>query len=236
MADDEKDLYQTLGLDKDAKPSPADIRKAARKRQKATHPDAPGGDKAEFQRVQTALAVLGDPDRRAHYDATGETQEKPKFERAAAIQCITTELNLLVSAFVTGGFEPKDDPTRIDVMARIRKKLREDIATGRGSVDIGQQHIAALRKTAARFKLKTDAGDGDPIADFFAEEVAKAEAQIANIEDSIRVHGIALKMLEGYRFEWDKPDPLFGDMDPRMRGGPWGGDRFLIDDGGRFKR
>lgn len=202
----EKDLYATLGVERDA--TPAQIRRAGRKRQKAAHPDAPGGDKDEFQRVQTALAVLGDPERRGRYDETGDTNEKPKFERAAAVQAITSELNAMVSAYVAGGFQPKDDPTRTDAIDRIRERLRGDIATGRASVEIGRRHVEALRKTAGRFKLKNDTGDGDPLADFFADEVAKAEAQIKTIGDSIRVCQIALKMIAGYKFEWDRPDPF----------------------------
>lgn len=63
------DLYALLGLDRQA--SPADIKKAYRKAALAHHPDH-GGDKETFQKIQAAYDVLSDPDKRGHYDATGQ--------------------------------------------------------------------------------------------------------------------------------------------------------------------
>ena len=62
------DLYAALGVDKRA--SADEIKRAYRKKALVLHPDR-GGDKAAFQRMQTAYDALSDPQKRAEYDATG---------------------------------------------------------------------------------------------------------------------------------------------------------------------
>jgi len=82
-----KDLYQTLGVPKDA-----DAREIKRKYRKLTqkyHPDKNQGDKRaeeKFKDVSTAYDVLGDPDRRKLYDEFGDMSLTQGFdpERARA--------------------------------------------------------------------------------------------------------------------------------------------------------
>lgn len=67
------DLYELLGVPKTA--SAEEVKKAYRKAALKEHPDK-GGDKEKFQRIQEAHAVLSDPERRAHYDATGSVSSE----------------------------------------------------------------------------------------------------------------------------------------------------------------
>lgn len=63
-------LYAVLGVNPDA--SPDEIRGAYRRAARASHPDLHPGDASaaeRFKRVQVAYEVLGDPARRAAYDA-----------------------------------------------------------------------------------------------------------------------------------------------------------------------
>ena len=65
-----RDPYEALGVSPDA--SAADIKKAYRKLAKRYHPDSTGGDKAKetrFKEISTAYDIVGDPDKRARYDA-----------------------------------------------------------------------------------------------------------------------------------------------------------------------
>lgn len=72
-----EDLYQTLGVSRDAdKP---DLQKAYRKLARKYHPDMNPDDKAaqeKFKRVQEAYEVLGDEQKRAAYDRYGADFEK----------------------------------------------------------------------------------------------------------------------------------------------------------------
>jgi DnaJ-class molecular chaperone len=65
-----RDPYEALGVKQDA--SAADIKKAYRRLAKRYHPDSTGGDKVKedrFKEVSTAYDILGDPEKRARYDA-----------------------------------------------------------------------------------------------------------------------------------------------------------------------
>lgn len=63
------DLYQVLGVDRDA--SENDIKRAYRRKARELHPDA-GGDEEAFKEATHAYEVLSDPQRRARYDRFGD--------------------------------------------------------------------------------------------------------------------------------------------------------------------
>ena len=66
-----KDLYEILGVSKDA--SESEIKKAFRRRARELHPDVNKAADAEdqFKELNEAYDVLSDPNKRAHYDRFG---------------------------------------------------------------------------------------------------------------------------------------------------------------------
>ena len=80
-----RDLYETLGVKKDA--SDEEIKKAYRKLARQFHPDRNPGDKqaeGRFKEVQEAYDVLSDKTKRAHYDRFGTAEPGAGFGRGGA--------------------------------------------------------------------------------------------------------------------------------------------------------
>ncbi len=72
MAEDKRDYYEVLGIEKGA--SDTEIKSAFRKMAMKYHPDRNPGDKAaeeKFKEVNEAYSVLSDPDKKEKYDRFG---------------------------------------------------------------------------------------------------------------------------------------------------------------------
>jgi curved DNA-binding protein len=80
-----KDLYQVLGVTKDA--SQTEVKKAFRKLTQTFHPDKNPGDSAaeeRFKDVSSAYEVIGDADKRGLYDEFGEMSLTQGFDPTRA--------------------------------------------------------------------------------------------------------------------------------------------------------
>lgn len=80
MADNKRDYYEVLGVDKSA--SPEEIKKAYRKKAMKYHPDRNPGDKEaeeKFKEMGEAYEVLSDADKRARYDQFGFAGVDPNY-------------------------------------------------------------------------------------------------------------------------------------------------------------
>ena len=92
-----KDHYKTLGVKKDA--SPAEIKRAYRKRAREVHPDTENGDHDAMAELSDAYSVLSDQSRRLLYDSTGEDRQRPIDEEVKGLvlqafhDAITREVN-----------------------------------------------------------------------------------------------------------------------------------------------
>ena len=80
MAENKRDYYEVLGLNKGA--SEEEIKKAYRRMAKQYHPDLHPGDKdaeAKFKEVNEAYDVLSDADKKSRYDQFGHAGVDPNF-------------------------------------------------------------------------------------------------------------------------------------------------------------
>ncbi|MDE7261846.1 MAG: molecular chaperone DnaJ [Oscillospiraceae bacterium] len=80
MADQKRDYYEVLGVQKGA--SEPDIKKAYRRLAKENHPDLNPGNKeaeARFKEINEAYEVLSDSDKRARYDQFGFAGVDPNY-------------------------------------------------------------------------------------------------------------------------------------------------------------
>jgi molecular chaperone DnaJ len=80
MAEEKRDYYEVLGLQKGA--SEEEIKKAFKTMARKYHPDLHPGDKeaeAKFKEVNEAYGVLSDADKRARYDQFGHAGVDPSY-------------------------------------------------------------------------------------------------------------------------------------------------------------
>ncbi len=78
MADEKRDYYEVLGIEKGA--SEEEIKKAYRKKARECHPDLHPDDPSyveKFQEVNEANEILSDPEKRARYDQFGHAGIDP---------------------------------------------------------------------------------------------------------------------------------------------------------------
>ena len=78
MADNKRDYYEVLGVEKGV--SEEDLKKAYRKLAMKYHPDRNPGDKdaeAAFKEINEAYSVLSDADKRKKYDMYGHAAFDP---------------------------------------------------------------------------------------------------------------------------------------------------------------
>lgn len=199
--------YEELGVTRDA--DAAAIQRAYRNKAKTAHPDA-GGDRAAWERTSTALQVLINPAQRKTYDETGRIDEdRPDNDRAAALQVVEKHVSDIVNAFLSSGMtDPALDPSRMDVIADVKRRIMAEIAQAEQGIAGGVMVVQTLKDLARRFKVKhadEPMTAEDPIGRGFKRQVEQNEQQLAMLRHGIEVHRMAIQIADGYSFEMDSP-------------------------------
>ncbi len=115
MADNKRDYYEVLGIQKDA--SDDDIKKAYRQMAKKYHPDLNPGDKeaeARFKEVNEAYEILSDAQKKARYDQFGHAGVDPNFGSGGyqgyGFDNMDIDLGDIFSSFFGGGGGRRQNP------------------------------------------------------------------------------------------------------------------------------
>lgn len=154
------DHYETLGVARDA--DAAAIKSAYRKLAAQHHPDKPSGDQAKFQEIAAAYATLSDPEKRAHYDRTGEDGQRVPSE----IEMIAP---LVVGAFdraaekalqsgPSWGSGPAKGLGRTDMVASMVKILGEDKARGEAAIRSIDDSVKQMEEMQRRLGFTGEEG------------------------------------------------------------------------------
>lgn len=130
-------LYDNLEVPVDA--SQETIKKAFRRKAMKHHPDRQG-DKEAMQNIQQAYDVLGDPERRARYDETGEINQPPPIEPQAR-QALYGMLNSVID---------KLDVDYDDPLIAARQEIRAMITENDKVAEAQKEKIAARQKALKR--------------------------------------------------------------------------------------
>jgi curved DNA-binding protein CbpA len=175
------DHYQTLGVPRDA--SQADIRAAFRRAATEHHPDREGGDAERMAAANRAYETLGDPERRAEYDATGGDKAADRFETECRQQLVT-----LFDAALAGQDE------------NLLGAARELLSTAVRQVDV--QHDANTRR-AARLRKRRDRiirkGCGENLFTGLVDsQLLAIDAQLAQLEHGRKVFARVGELLDEY--------------------------------------
>jgi curved DNA-binding protein CbpA len=188
------DLYRLLGLKRGA--SKDEVRKAYRRKAKASHPDT-GGSAEAFSALTVAHEVLSDPARREKYDTTGEIeQKKPNNFDGSAVEVIAQKLGLLIHA--------EQELTGLDIGALLEQSIRDDIARRQASMAEQARAIERAGKLRARVKRKTDGAD-NMLARVLEWHERASKDHIKKNEEAVSSLERALEMLDGYLFVDDRP-------------------------------
>ena len=138
----EKDLYDILGVSKDA--TLKEIKSAYKELSKKYHPDKEGGDQEKFKEINNAYRILSDEAMRNDYDLTGNTDTN-KFNKIKKIA-----VDLFFETISSLG----DQALYEDVFKRMINKLYSDISQARQGNNVNKNAINNFKKLKSRIKGK----------------------------------------------------------------------------------
>lgn len=198
-------FYDVLGVPRNA--TRDEIQAAYRRLSMENHPDQNESDGSRMAAINEAWEILGDPDKRARYDETGQTGKVPN-----PIESIIAAL--VAQAFVEGCYNPV-------------RRILDKIDSCR-SVHLKNRVILSCRMeslTTFRNKFGADNADTknpearDFILECLAAQIAQAERERAICQQEIDTGTAALTYLNGitYRTDTGRGDSGFGGI------ASWGG-------------
>ena len=178
MSADQSDPYVVLGIKRDA--TAAQIGAAFRRQAKANHPDNHVGKSdvernahaEQFRRAKWAFDLLGNPEKRAYYDAHGYTRETAATVPTSAIEQTLRRAFLSVSS----GLGRRDVKTT-DLVYKIRLLITDERIKLRGECGHFREALEEIKALEGRFLRDEEAEN--TISRLLAEQVLQCEAVIA---------------------------------------------------------
>lgn len=183
--------YDTLGVPREA--SAEDIKAAYRALASKHHPDRHPVGTADGLEAQVKMAeinraydTLGDPERRAHYDASGKDMP--------AVDPVTQAATSIIIQHLKASLGNSDD-----MLAFARGRVKMSLENAIGNVKQAEQNIRFLEKKARKIRFK---GEGtNLVAAVVESEIAGMRETIAQMERAQVNMKRALELLGEYEQE-----------------------------------
>lgn len=192
-------LYEILGVT--AAASAEEVKAAYRRRARETHPDC-GGCREEFQRVQHAYEILGDPQRRARYDDCGDEGQ------AAGVP---PPEQILMSAFAAA----LDEVRGTNPVEYLKMLLEERLKNERQNLQKHEREIARWQKIRTRLERLTGEAILEGVIEARIRPHQHGAAMARGWIDGLRV---ALGLADGYRYRDAAEDQTIGDLLEGLQG------------------
>ena len=191
--------YKVLGIAEDEQLP--NIKRAYRKLVKTHHPDK-GGDRQTFERIQKAYDILSDPERREHYDETGDTGEdrvadKQRNEHLVILQDLFT---LAVVKVIKEGGRPKN----AKLLELMQDSLDKEVETQKQQIPICRKYHEELITLQGRF---TTEDESDPLTGIIQAKIAEQVEKIEQMYRRLDQLGAVSLVLDNYRFNHE---PVIG--------------------------
>lgn len=192
-----KQHYETLGVPEE-EATPAEIKRAYRSRAASAHPDKKGGNQDEMIAINHAFDVLGDPQRKLLYDATGQDGQRPIDE-----QC----RGLLMQGFQQ--VLASDSQTILkDVRAFVKDAERK-------TIDSQREARKAIKELESRRKKIKSKGKENVFHMIVDKEIQSLKQNIAVMDEGLKVVAAAYKALDDYESDEKEPERrvlTYGDL------------------------
>lgn len=174
--------YDTLGVPRDA--DEQTIKRAYRKQASEHHPDRGEGDTTRMQAVNAAYACLSDPQRRLHYDRTGnDDSPEARIEKQAT--------QMIVGAFAAA-LEASIPRDLVGAVTNGVKNRQAEIAA---QIEVLRRQQVKLEGKRDRVRAKTGANLYQQLID---GRIAQIASEISNLEAQLLIIDKGLDMLMNY--------------------------------------
>lgn len=193
------DLYKILKVNRSA--SIEEIKASYRKLAMKYHPDRNPGCKsaeAKFKEVQHAWEVLSDPERRARYDATGETDQKILANETAAIAGMLSDLLLgTLKRIEREGKRAQEIDLVGDMQSTLLRLLTE--------IQQHRREMAATKKPleALLGRFTTEDGQENILDWTIRQQIEMIDRKLQDLDGKIKQTELVKKALGKYAFRFD---------------------------------
>jgi len=186
------DLYETLGVKPDA--TAEDIKQAYREQAKENHPDKTGADHAKMAELNKCYAILGNPEKRGRYDATGDVEDNPNSFESRFNQFVQ-------EVFLNGVLEEQEDVENVDIIDVFSKYITAIIGQNTERKEEFTKKVNKLLNTHKRITSKGE----NLIARVLQRSIDKINKDIELTSDGIVFLQECQKHLQDYEYDWLKP-------------------------------